>query len=174
MTSDEENIAVNSRLDEALRRVCASDLGLVDSRFLCSSLGSLNPTDPICVSETTTLEAVLALFRDRKVGCVLVVDKCNLLVGIFSERDWVLKIASGDDALDTMIVKDYMTSDPVTQPIDGTVAFALNLMAQGGFRHLPLIDRDGHPVGVVSVKDIVDYIVSTSLDALLQFDTEVV
>jgi CBS domain-containing protein len=47
------------------------------------------------------------------------------------------------------------------------VAWALNKMHLGGFRHVPIVDAGGKPVGVVSVKNIVDFIVELFPAAVL-------
>jgi CBS domain-containing protein len=53
-----------------------------------------------------------------------------------------------------------MTPDPETLELDDPIVWALNRMSVGGYRHVPLVDRDGRPVGILSVKDIVHYIVA--------------
>ena len=65
-----------------------------------------------------------------------------------------------------------MTRNPVTLPPDGSIAFALNLMSQGGFRHLPIVDQDRIPLGVISVKDVIDYLVEAYTTALLDFSAD--
>jgi CBS domain-containing protein len=51
-----------------------------------------------------------------------------------------------------------MTRDPVTLPADASVAFALNKMVVEGFRHIPLVDDQGHPTAVVSMRDLIEYL----------------
>jgi CBS domain-containing protein len=53
-----------------------------------------------------------------------------------------------------------MTANPETLGIDDGVAFALNRMIHGGFRHIPVVDDDGRAVGVLSQREIVAFIVS--------------
>jgi CBS domain-containing protein len=50
-----------------------------------------------------------------------------------------------------------MTRQVETLTPDDPIAFALQRMSVGGFRHVPLVDAAGRPVGILSVKDIVDY-----------------
>ena len=52
-----------------------------------------------------------------------------------------------------------MTPDPEVLPVRSTVAYALNKMSLGGFRHLPVVDEEHRPVFVVSVRDIVGFLV---------------
>jgi CBS domain-containing protein len=92
--------------------------------------------------------------RENRVGCVLVVDGASL-VGIVTERDLLMKLQGAD--LDRS-VDELMTRDPETLHPDDPIAYALNLMSDGGFRHVPLVDAQHRPVGVVSVKDVVNYL----------------
>jgi CBS domain-containing protein len=73
------------------------------------------------------------------------------LVGIFTDRDAVLKVAAA--AADRRPVREVMTPDPVVLRRDDPVAVAIHKMAVGGFRHVPILD-DGHPIGVVSARDV--------------------
>jgi len=60
-----------------------------------------------------------------------------------------------------------MTADPESLQSGDGIAWALNLMCIGGYRHVPLTDDDGRPTGVVSVKDIVEFIVDLFPDEIL-------
>jgi len=93
---------------------------------------------------------------DRRVGCVLVVDG-GKLAGIFTERDFVNRVVTqGLDASEP--VSRVMTASPATVHIGATVQQAIEVMS-GGLRHLPVVDDDGRPVGVLSIKDVVHYLV---------------
>jgi CBS domain-containing protein len=61
-----------------------------------------------------------------------------------------------------------MTKDPVREHPDASLAFALSVMSHGGFRHVPIVDQDDMPIGIVSVKDVVDYFVQRMLDGIFQ------
>jgi len=113
------------------------------------------PRSPICVGEGATLEEAVVAMREARVGCVLVVDEQGDLVGIFTERDLLLRLESADL---TRNIRPYMTREPETLQPSDPIAFALNLMSVGGFRHVPLLDDRKRPVGVVSVKDVVNYL----------------
>jgi CBS domain-containing protein len=52
-----------------------------------------------------------------------------------------------------------MTRDPESLPLDASVAWVLNRMCVGGFRHVPVVDRDGRPAFVISVRDVVEFLV---------------
>ena len=88
---------------------------------------------------------------ERNLGAVLVLDG-RLLVGILTERDIMRAVARGlpGDA----VVAQYMTKDPETIEPDDTTQHAAVLMIHGGFRHLPVVERD-EVVGIVSIRDLV-------------------
>ena len=121
------------------------------------ALPTLKP--PINVTRRTTIrDAILAMNRGR-VGCVLVVDG-DILVGVFTERDVLTKVAGpGVDAGNTAIER-VMTEDPETLTLDDGIAYALNKMSVGGFRHIPLVDAHNRPTGVVTMRNVVDYLLT--------------
>ncbi len=89
-------------------------------------------------------------------GCLIVEDGGRIR-GILSERDLVMKLT--DVNLDGMTVADLMTPDPVVLRPDDSIAVAINKMAVGGFRHIPLV-VDGHATGIVSARDVFRHILS--------------
>ncbi len=113
----------------------------------------------ITVPAGATLKQAVETLQREHIGCVLVVDASGRLCGIFTERDLLEKVALRSLDWDVERVDDFMTPDPETLRPDDRIAWALKLMHVGGYRHVPLTDDAGRPVGVVSIKDIVDFIV---------------
>jgi CBS domain-containing protein len=118
------------------------------------------------VPPTASVAEVIQIMNDGSSGCALVVDG-DLLVGIFTERDVLTKVAGGWDKATESSVRELMTPSPDTLPEDATVAFALNRMSVEGYRHIPIIDEDGRPVGVVGMRDIINWMVETYPDRIL-------
>jgi CBS domain-containing protein len=142
---------------------CGADLTAVDTpepatgfhgRLLGAHLDELGAPAPQLVPTGTNVEAALELMHAQGLDCVLVMDG-DRLVGIFTDRDAVLKLA-GRDRRATEI-DDVMTRDPVVLRHDDPIAVAINKMAVGGFRHVPIVDG-GRPTGVVSAKDVFRHI----------------
>ena len=103
--------------------------------------------------ETTVSEAA-ALMARRQVGAVMVVEHEHL-VGIFTERDAVFRvIARGRDAQTTRLA-DVMTAAPRTVDPDKSFGYALLLMSENGFRHVPVIEN-GKLIGIVSARNALD------------------
>lgn len=130
---------------------------ILDDGVLREAITVLQPAAPICTERRTPVGAVVRLMQHHRIGCVLVVDEKHL-VGIFTERDLLTGVIGSDLDLEEEPVERFMTADPETLRATDPIVFALNKMSLGGFRHVPLVDEDDRPVGVISVKDIVDYI----------------
>lgn len=167
---DENSKESFNKVSRAIRLACQTQLGVIDTHFLCQSVGLLDLKEPLCVDATATIGEVIATLKKNKVGSVLVVDKAGLLRGIFTERDLVLKFDQVGDL--SRPIAEIMTPEPVAQTPDCSLAFALHLMSHGGFRHLPITDPEGFPIAVVSVKDIVDVLVEKLLADVLNFPVE--
>lgn len=154
---------------ERLRALVPVDLGPLDPHFLSSGISVLNPPDPVCVSiEATVQEAVDALIRER-VTCVLIVDDDGVLRGIYSERDYLLKDFKKKASPSELPICESMTENPVTANSITSVGAVMSLMALGGFRHVPVVDDDGCPVWMISMKLIVDELVEGYTTALCEF-----
>jgi len=128
---------------------------VLDQRMIREPIRRLEPRAPLSLAPSAPVVEAIRLMREHRIGCVLVVDN-ERLVGILTERDLLLKLEQADRARP---LREFMTPDPEVLSPDDPIVYALNKMSVGGFRHVPLVDAEGRPVGVVSVKDIVDYIV---------------
>lgn len=103
--------------------------------------------------ETSVSEAA-RLMSKKNVGAVMVV-KDGRLVGIFTERDAVIRvIAKGRDAKATLL-SEVMTVDPQTVSPEESFGHALLMMYESGFRHVPVIEK-GMPIGIVSARNALD------------------
>ena len=149
---------IDEELEIAAERTSGSGGPVVDRETLGQPIRVLNPLSPLAVSPEEPLRKAILLMRDHRIGCVLVVER-GRLVGIVTERDLLLKLDESDmGAALARPVSDLMTVDPETLSADEPIAFALNYMSDGGYRHVPLVDAEHHPTGVVSIRDVVDYL----------------
>ncbi|MFA7269231.1 MAG: CBS domain-containing protein [Sterolibacterium sp.] len=102
----------------------------------------------------TTVSKAAKLMAKKNVGAVMVVEN-ERLIGIFTERDAVFRvIAKGCDAQTTRLV-DVMTSDPKTLDPNKSFGYALLMMHENGFRHVPVVEN-GKPIGIVSSRNAMD------------------
>jgi CBS domain-containing protein len=95
----------------------------------------------------------------------VIVGSDGRVQGIFTERDCLMKVLGKVSDL-SLPISDFMTRHPICERPDASLAFALNLMSNGGFRHIPIVDQDNIPIGIVSIKDVVDHIVKKMLKAI--------
>ncbi len=141
----------------------------ISCSILTEPIGGLEFREPICVQSATAVRDATTAMNDAHVGCVLVMEG-DRLIGIFTERD-ILKKVVGQLDLDSP-VGEIMTPNPETVGMDDGIAYALNKMHIGGYRHIPVLDRQGRPVGVVSMRDVVRFIVSLFPAAVLNVPPE--
>ena len=108
--------------------------------------------------ECSVYEALETL-EDNNVGALVVLEKNGKLDGIFTERDYARKvILKGRSSRETM-VQDIMTESPIFVTPDTKIEECMQLMSRKHIRHLPVMDN-GRLVGVVSIGDIVNYIIT--------------
>ena len=119
-------------------------------------VGSAYPDQPLAATTNESVGQVLQLLRAQRTGAVLICEG-EKLVGILTERDALKLMASGADF--TRPVSEVMSREPTTILSTATVGEAIRVMSEGGYRHLPIVDGQGKPTGVVAVHGIVHYLV---------------
>ncbi len=137
----------------------------IDTAVLRRSLKTIMKPAITCAIDTPINQAIF-LMQTKRIGCVLVTSR-NALLGIFTERDVLKKIIGSSFDLKAAPLSEVMTVNPHALYEDDTIAYAMNFMDLGGYRHIPVVNRDFEPVGVVSVKDIVSYFVNHFADEVL-------
>jgi CBS domain-containing protein len=125
--------------------------------FKVECISRLHPTPPRSIGPNQSVAEAVALMRQYEVGC-LVVMKDERVVGIFTERDLMRRVLAAGLPLTTP-VSACMTPDPVFVDEKESIRAAVRRMEEGGYRHLPVIGETGKPVGILSVKRIVHYLV---------------
>ena len=151
-----------------IQEACVLGIQLIPPTILCDSIGSIGLKDPLVVSASTSLADCFSIMQRHHVGSVLITDSKGALEGIFTERDCLMKVVGkvGDYSLAT--VGEFMTKKPIRERPEASLAFAINLMSNGGFRHVPIVDQDDVPIGIISVRDVVDHIVKKMLAAIYE------
>ena len=124
----------------------------------------LRISPPLCVSEDSPVRDAIRQMQTQRVGCVLVCRN-NRLVGIMTEVDVVRKGEWGQDAMNQPI-HQWMTPAPILISTDASIWEAAKTMKEGGFRHLPVIDHEGKPIGFISIRNIVTYLADQFPDTI--------
>ncbi len=120
------------------------------------SVSRLDIGEPHTIAGTATITEALAAMRAAHVSCLLVVQD-DKVVGIFTERDLLTRVLAVRKPL-SLSVAECMTPEPVTVNPKDPVRTAIRRMQSGGYRHLPVVDEEGRPVGILSAKKIVQYL----------------
>ena len=121
------------------------------------SVSRLGPTPPREVEADRAVADAVAVMRQHRVGCLLVTAN-GKLVGIFTERDLLKRVLAPGLPLTTPL-RECMTPNPVTVGPKDPIRVAIQKMQDGAYRHLPVVDENNRPVGVLSAKRIVRYLV---------------
>lgn len=130
----------------------------LDSETLRAPISAIAQEKPWCVSENTPIGKAIGLMQEKHIGAVLVVDAQQVLAGIFTERDVLQRVAGRRLDWETTPVSNVMTRGPESLTMTDMVAYALNYMHMGGYRHVPVVNDRQEPVGIVSIKDFVAYL----------------
>lgn len=118
-----------------------------------ASIFKNTPHDPITIGPDATVFEAIGRMVEHNIGSILVTED-GMLRGIFTERDYLRRIALQGRTSRETALRDVMTADLVTVEPDATVDTCLALMTERRIRHLPVL-RGGELAGVVSIGDLV-------------------
>jgi len=106
----------------------------------------------VTANKEMTVRAASKLMVEKKIGALLVVEN-GRIAGIFRARCAQQEVLAVSLDPDTTALSQVMVADPQTIRADKPLAYALYMMAEGGFRHVPVVDGNGAPLGMVSARD---------------------
>jgi CBS domain-containing protein len=156
-----------SDFDEIDPDVIAGELHEIRGALFNDTIAVLGPAEPVCLPETATVqEAIERMLAHRQAG-VLIVDADGRLIGIFTERDVLTRVAGqGREARQTTL-GTVMTRDPEALRPGDRVAYAVHSMSVAGYRTVPLVDGAGRPLGVATVSDVIRWLAGLFPEAVL-------
>lgn len=159
-----ENLLGEDRCDQCLHSLMTVDLPrpkrgekIQQIMMMAPISGLVTGTDLLVASTTDTVEKVVKIFQKEKKDCVLVFKR-KKLVGILSVRDVLYKVAGTVKDLSKVTVQGVMTPNPEFVRAEHPIAFVVNKMAMGGFRHLPVLSADGQPLSIITIRDVLRYL----------------
>lgn len=132
--------------------VLSADTFLLPIRAVCRE------QELVTLPPSARIAEAIACMQERRIGAVLVVVQ-ERLTGIVTERDVLMKVVGSDLDPEREPVSRIMTENPETLMLDDQLAYLLNAMRVGGFRHVPIVDGKGHPLHLVSLRDVLAYMV---------------
>lgn len=131
------------------------EYGLRSESKVQDSLKKAGLTQALCFSPRAPLDEVIAAMRKSDHGCILLVEGENL-EGILTERDILRKVNREGIDLHELSTQAFMTPRPECLTQDDSISFALNKMAVGNFRQVPVKTETGF--AVFSVRDALNYL----------------
>ncbi len=109
------------------------------------------------VLPSDSVEKIVLILQKEKQSSLLVIQHDRLL-GIVSKRDLLRRTIGNETKLSHLKALDVMTANPEIVRAADPLSFAVNKMAMGGFRHLPVLSEEGNPIGVISIQDVLSYL----------------
>lgn len=119
-------------------------------------IGGIRLRHALCLDKSTPLREVFDAMRGKRTGCALVIEK-GRLTGIFTERDAIRGVENREITPSTPLEK-VMVKNPERLTMDDSVADAIRLMDKGGYRHIPIVNGKDEVTGLISARDILDYL----------------
>jgi signal-transduction protein with cAMP-binding, CBS, and nucleotidyltransferase domain len=135
----------------------------VERSLMEDTVGSFRFGHPLVIAPNATVNEAIRAMMGPGVGALLIVNSEGKLIGILTERDLLTRVAGFHADYGKLPVEQFMTPDPEGVAVTDSLAFALHKMDIGGYRHLPVF-KDGKPVGVISVRDMLKHITKLCKD----------
>lgn len=124
--------------------------------LMSDRIDKLAPRSLLVIPTKTKVSEAVSQMNLAKVGCALVMDN-QTIQGILTERDVVHKALAVRTDLDKTTVDAIMTPRVESLSADDSLAYAVNRMAVGGYRHIPIL-KNGKPTGIISIRDVLKYL----------------
>jgi CBS domain-containing protein len=129
------------------------------TNYPISSVLTHKPTSLWSIAPEATVFEAIKLMAEKNVGSLLVMS-AGKLAGVFTERDYARKIAlQGKNSKETR-VREIIPREVFTVTADDSVEDCMRLMTEHRVRHLPVVEGT-NVVGIVSIGDLVNWIIST-------------
>jgi CBS domain-containing protein len=112
----------------------------------------------VAVGPDDSVSVAVAGMVDKGAQCALVLDD-GVLIGIFTERDFLNRVAAERKDPSTIRMGEVMTRDPEALRGTDCVSYAINRMAIGRYRNVPIVDRNGRPTSVLDVRLVMMHLI---------------
>ncbi len=159
-----ENIQGEDRCSQCFHSLMQRDLpkpkkdDSFQSVMMTAPISELLTGKDLLVAETQdSVQKIVRIFQKENKNCILIYKK-KKLVGIISLRDLLWKVAGKNQDLTKIKAQDIMTPNPEYVRAEHPIAYAVNKMSMGGFRHLPVLAADGAPLSIIMIKDVLKYL----------------
>ena len=107
---------------------------------------------PSVVPEDTTIDEAASAMWEGNIGSVIVVDKAGVMVGILTERDVLFSVTKALTGKGVP-VSSIMSKTSLKASPNENIVTAVDRMTKANVRHLPVVDKEGKPLGMISMRD---------------------
>lgn len=144
-----------------------SDFRKLEGALVSDTVKLLAPSEPIKVTEDVSVFQAITQMAEQRRAAVVVVDREERLIGIFTERDLLRRVAvPGRDPRATRL-GEVMTRDPEVLSADDLICYAINRLHNASYRTIPLVDAQRRPMGIMTVTDIVQWLAELFPEAIV-------
>ncbi|RLG82871.1 MAG: histidine kinase [Thermoprotei archaeon] len=119
----------------------------------------LMSTPPVVIKRDTTIEEAAKIMGENNIGSLMIVNEEGAIEGIVTERDMIYAIAENKVGKGLPIWA-IMTENPITIKPKASITEAIKIMRDANIRHLPVVDEENKPIGMLSLRDIIDAVVT--------------
>ena len=151
------NDEIDNELNQMYGKESESEDKIVKAIKLTDNIFSIGIKKAVLINEDASIGAVIKSMQTADSSCIIII-KNNKISGIFTERDIVTKIVAKNVDYKNEKICDYMTNNPEILQSDDSIAFALNKMIDGGFRHVPIVHSISKDLYIISMQDIINSI----------------
>lgn len=125
------------------------------SHGLSTKTKDLMEVPPVVVTEAATVDEAASMMWEKNIGSVIVIDGSGKMIGIVTERDMLFAITKGLTGKAIPVSSITSKTELKATPTQ-SIATAVETMRKAGVRHLPVVDKTGRPVGMISMRDALD------------------
>jgi len=151
------NDELNDEFNQMYGKESEAENKIAKAIKLTDNISSIGIKKAILKDEETSIQSVIESMQTTHSSCIIIINN-DKITGIFTERDVVTKIVSKNVDIKNEKICNYMTNNPETLQPDDSIAFALNKMTEGGFRHIPIVHSNSKDIFIISMQDIINSI----------------
>lgn len=129
----------------------------LEQALVDEEIGNIRHEPFTVVSPETPVHEAVEKLANRHIACVLVTDD-RKLVGVFSERDVLHRVALEYGTIKQRPIKEFMTTQPVFAYETDSAIAALTVMSMFGHRHVPILDLNDNLIGIVSPQRLTEFL----------------
>lgn len=127
------------------------------------------PVQIYSVTPTTSVLDGLKIMTEKNISALLIMEN-EILMGIFTERDYARKIVLHGKASKDTPISEAMTIDPITVNVTNSIDLCMQIMTEKHIRHLPVVNEN-HVTGMVSIGDVVKLIIADQKQTISQLES---